>query len=60
MSGKVDPSKVSAFYIVDGLASDRNFTFKNSDGSNLSGNSNPLIWSTSNQADIDYFKSVTG
>lgn len=59
MSGKVDPSKVSAFYIVDGLASDRNFTFKNSDGSNLSGNSNPLIWSTSNQADIDYFKSVT-
>ena len=60
MSGKVDPSKVSAFYIVDGLASDRNFTFKNSDGSNLSGNSNPLIWSTSDQADIDYFKSVTG
>ena len=60
MSGKVDPSKVSAFYIVDGLASDRNFTFKNSDGSNLSGNSNPLIWSTDNQADIDYFKSVTG
>lgn len=59
MSGKVDPSKVSAFYIVDGLASDRNFTFKNSDGSNLSGNSNPLIWSTSNQADIDYFKTVT-
>ena len=60
MSGKVDPSKVSAFYIVDGLASDRNFTFKNSDGSDLSGNSNPLIWSTDNQADIDYFKSVTG
>lgn len=60
MSGKVDPSKVSAFYIVDGLASDRNFTFKNSDGSNLSGNSNPLIWSTNSQADIDYFKATTG
>lgn len=60
MSGKIDPSKVSAFYIVDGLASDRNFTFKNSDGSNLSGNSNSLIWPTDNQADIDYFKSVTG
>lgn len=60
MSGKIDPSKVSAFYIVDGLASDRNFTFKNSDGSNLSGNSNPLIWSTNNQADIDYFKATTG
>ena len=60
MTGRIDLSKVSAFYIVDGLASDRNFTFKNSDGSNLSGNSNPLIWSTSNQADIDYFKSVTG
>lgn len=60
MSGKIDPSKVSAFYIVDGLASDRNFTFKNSDGSDLSGSSNPLIWSTNNQADIDYFKAVTG
>ena len=49
MSGKIDTSKVSAFYIVDGLASDRNFTFKN----------NPLIWSTNDQADIDYFKEVT-
>lgn len=59
MSGNLDQSKFQAFYIVDGLASDRNFTFKNNNGSDVSGNSNPLIQPTDNQEDIDYFKSVT-
>lgn len=59
MSGNLDPSKVQAFFIVDGLASDNNFTFKNNDGSEISGQSNPLIQPTDNQNDLDYFKSVT-
>lgn len=60
MSGHLDQSKVQAFFIVDGLASDRNFSFKNSNGSDISGESNPLIWATDNKEDLDYFKSVTG
>lgn len=60
MSGKLDPSKVQAFFIVDGLASNRNFTFTDINGKEISGNSNPLIWATNDQRDIDYFKTITG
>ena len=42
------------------MASDRNFSFKNSNGSDISDGSNPLIWATDNKEDLDYFKSVTG
>lgn len=59
MSGKLDPSKFQAFFIVDGLASDQNFTFRNSDGSKVSGSSNPLIWETTDSSDIEYFQNVT-
>lgn len=59
ISGKLDSSKFQAFYIVDGLASDQNFTFKNSDETDISKNSNPLISETSSKEDIDYFKLVT-
>lgn len=60
MTGKLDPSKVQPFFIVDGLASENNFQFKNSDGSNISKDSNPLIHVTDNNDDIKYFQSVLG
>lgn len=59
MSGKLDPGKVQAFFIVDGLASDQNFTFKNSDGSAISEGANTLIWETNDSSDIQYFQDVT-
>lgn len=59
MSGKLDSGKVQPFFIVDGLASENNFTFKNSDGSTISENSNPLIQVTNDQDDIKYFQEVS-
>lgn len=59
MSGNLDSSKVQPFFIVDGLASENNFTFKNSDGTTISDNSNPLIQVTNDQDDIKYFQEVS-
>lgn len=50
MSGKLDPNKVAPFFIVDGLASDQNFSFEEK---------SPMIHFTDDQNDIDYFKTVT-
>lgn len=59
MSGNLDPGKVQPFFIVDGLASENNFTFKNSDGTTISNGSNPLIQVTKDKDDLRYFKEVS-
>lgn len=59
MSGKLDPSKVAPFFIVDGLASDLNFTFKTRDGQPVSEKRNPLISVTDDKEDEAYFIKTT-
>ena len=59
VSGKLDYNKFCAFVIVDGLASDLNFTFKSRDGKDISDSPNPLIQETDDEADQKYFDSVT-
>lgn len=63
MTGKLDPGKFSVFFIVDGLASDLNFSFitRNNDGStsSISDKSNPYIVETNNEEDKKYFMEVT-
>lgn len=59
MSGNLDTGKVQPFFIVDGLASENNFTFKNSDGTTISNGSNPLIRATEDKDDLRYFKEVS-
>ena len=59
VSGKLDYNKFCAFVVVDGLASDLNFTFKSKDGRDISESSNPLIQKTDDEADQKYFDSVT-
>ena len=59
VSGKLDYNKFCAFVIVDGLASDLNFTFKSKDGRDISESPNPLIQKTDDETDQKYFDSVT-
>ena len=59
MSGKLDTSKVAPFFIVDGLASDLNFTFKTRDGQPISDKRNPLISATDDKEDEAYFLKAT-
>lgn len=59
VSGKLDYNKFCAFVVVDGLASDLNFTFKSKDGHNISESPNPLIQETDDEADQKYFDAVT-
>lgn len=59
MSGKLDTSKVAPFFIVDGLASDLNFTFNTRDGQPISDKRNPLISVTDDKEDEAYFIKVT-
>lgn len=59
VSGKLDYNKFCAFVVVDGLASDLNFTFKSKDGKDISESPNPLIQRTDDGADQKYFDSVT-
>ena len=59
VSGKLDYNKFCAFIIVDGLASDLNFTFKSKDGRDISDSPNPLIQETDDETDQKYFDSVT-
>lgn len=59
MSGHLDSSRVSPFFIVDGLASENSFNFTNPDGSSISDKPNPLISVTDNQSDIKYFQEVS-
>ena len=59
VSGKLDYNKFCAFVVVDGLASDLNFTFKSKDGRDISESPNPLIQKTDDETDQKYFDSVT-
>ena len=59
VTGKLDYNKFCAFVIVDGLASDLNFSFKSGDGRDISDNPNPLIQATDDEADQNYFNTVT-
>lgn len=63
MSGKIDWNHFASFFIVDGLASDRNINFitKSDNGSevSISDANNPFIKVTTNQDKINYFKMVT-
>lgn len=59
MTGKLDTSKVAPFFIVDGIASDLNFTFKTRDGQPVSEKSNPLISVTDDKEDEAYFIKTT-
>lgn len=59
MAGKLDTSKVAPFFIVDGLASDLNFTFKSRDGKPISEKRNPLISVTDDKEDEAYFIKTT-
>lgn len=59
MSGKLDTNKVAPFFIVDGIASDLNFTFKTREGQPISEENNPLISMTDNKEDESYFLKVT-
>ena len=59
MSGKIDPNKVAPFLVVDGLASDLNFTFKTRDGQLISDTRNPLISVTDDKEDEAYFIKTT-
>lgn len=59
VSGKLDYNKFCAFAIVDGLASEINFTFKSRNGQNISDQSNPLISEVNDDVDEQYFQSVT-
>ncbi len=62
-TGKLDPSKFSVFFIVDGLASDINFDFKSRDEKgqwvSLSDSTNPYIRETDDEEDKKYFVDVT-
>lgn len=59
VSGKLDYNKFCAFIIVDGLASDLNFTFKSRNGQDISESTNPLIQETDDEIDQQYFNTVT-
>lgn len=59
VSGKLDYNKFCAFIIVDGLASDLNFTFKSRNGQDISESINPLIQETDDKIDQQYFNTVT-
>ena len=59
MAGKLDTSKVAPFFIIDGIASDLNFTFKNKNGQPISEKRNPLISVTEDKEDETYFLKAT-
>lgn len=59
MAGKLDTSKVAPFFIIDGIASDLNFTFKNKNGQPISEKRNPLISVTEDKEDEAYFLKAT-
>lgn len=59
VTGKLDYNKFCAFVIVDGLASDLNFTFKSRNGEDISSTQNPLIHRTDDDNDSRYFSTVT-
>lgn len=59
ITGKLDPNKFQPFLIVDGIASDRNFSFTSKTGASISDEVNPLISETDNGQDKEYFKQIT-
>lgn len=62
ITGKVDESKFANFFIVDGLASDLNFSFKTRTDHGevpLSDKNNIFLTQTTDAGDNEYFKEVT-